>query len=149
MQSSKQLGFLLLCRGSTRAKFRLRMVRHHSWRSSLRRETDENVSQCLRRVIGTAEEADRTKWDTALSVLEWRSPVWGICSQKKEAACLDMIHNRHSAVAASIMTCFTDSPEQSFEALRICERISVERQLTVPTWEALVESERPSRGGRG
>ena len=27
---------------------------------------DENVWQCLRLVIGTADEADRTKWDTTL-----------------------------------------------------------------------------------
>ena len=40
------------------------------------------------------------------------------------------------------MTGLTDSAEQSFEALRICKRILGETQLTIPTWEALVEGER-------
>ena len=54
---------LLLCRGS-------------------KRRDDENVSQCLRRVIGTAEEADRTKWDTTLPFSSG-GPGLGICSQNQ------------------------------------------------------------------
>ena len=41
------------------------------------------------------------------------------------------------------MTGLTDSPEESFEALRICERILGERQLAVLTLESLIEGERP------
>ena len=40
------------------------------------------------------------------------------------------------------MTGLTDSPEQSFEALRICERILGERQLAVLPLESLVDGAR-------
>ena len=137
--------FIPFCRGST-ANFSLRMVRPQVAQQFAERD-DENVRQCLRRAIGTADEANRTKWDTTLP-FSLGSLGLGSAVRTKEAAhwaswaCSDMIHNRHATVAASIMTGLTDSAEQSFEALRICKRILGETQLTIPTWEALVEGER-------
>ena len=63
---------------------------------------DENVRQCLRRAVCTADEADRTKWDTTLPFSSGR-PGLGSVLRTDEAAhrvssadCLDMIHNRHA-----------------------------------------------------
>ena len=99
---------------------------------------DENVWQCLRRVISTTDEADRTKWGATLP-FSLGGLGLGSAVRTREAAhwaswadSLEMIRNRHPSVAASILRGLTDSPEQSFEALRICERFLDERQFTLP-----------------
>ena len=58
-------GFCSFCLGSTRANFSLRMVRPQLAQQFAERD-DENVRQCLRREISTADEADRTMRDATL-----------------------------------------------------------------------------------
>ena len=79
---------------------------------------DENVWQCLRRVISTTDEEGATL-PFSLGGLGLGSVV-----RTREAAhwaswadSLEMVHS-----GASILRELTDSPQQSFEALQICER---------------------------
>ena len=140
---------LLLFCGVIRANFCLRTVRPQL-AQQFAEAHDENVWQCLRRVISTTDEADRTKWGATLP-FSLGGLGLGSAVRIREAAhwaswadSLEMIRNRHPTVAASILRGLTDSPEQSFEALRICELFLDERQFTLPTWEALAGGERPA-----
>ena len=128
LQLSKQPWLLLVCLGATRANFSVSGWSDHSWRSSLRRDTTRTLGS-----VCDGKLAPQTRPIEQCGTQHFRSRL-EICVW--EVQC-------HPAVAASIMTGLTDSPEQSFEALRICERILGERKLAVLTLESLVEVERP------
>ena len=97
----------------------------HSWRSSLRRETTRKLGS-----VCDGKLAPQTRPIEQCGTQHFRSRL-EICVW--EVQC-------HPAVAASIMTGLTDSPEQG--ALRICERILGERQLAVLPLESLIEGAR-------
>ena len=135
---------LLMC-AATRANYWLRCVRPDLTEAFAHRH-DASVWECLRQILKITPFHDMARVTASLpfSVGGLGLPA---ASRSREGAhwaswanCLPMVHQRHPAVAATMVFGMLRDPAPCFDAVRTCVEHLTEAGFDVPSWTALRDS---------